>query len=347
MARKPTQAELFDELLARYEQSIAAAFRKAVSDLRDSADLQRLIVALEQGDITGAIEALHLDHRAYADFLEEIRASYIAGGQGAVATMQPVRNRDGTAAVIRFDGRNIRAETWLRDHSSQLVTRTVEDQREAVRNALTRSMERGANPRTAALDIVGRIDPITKTRQGGILGLTVQQEAAVNAARAELNSGDPALLRNYLTRARRDKRFDRSIQKAIDTETPLPAATASKAVVQYKNRLLALRGETIGLTEGLTSLQAAKHEAYRQAAEQGGVSEAAIRRTWRDVGDLRVRHTHRLLDGETVGLHEPFRSPSGALMMYPGDSSLGAPGSETIRCRCDVSYRIDFLANLG
>jgi hypothetical protein len=48
-----------------------------------------------------------------------------------------------------------------------------------------------------------------------------------------------------------------------------------------------------------------------------------------------------------VGLKEPFTSPTGARLMYPGDTSLGAGPAETIQCRCTVSVRIDFLANIG
>lgn len=347
MAHKPSQAQLFEELLARYETHIAEAFRAAVADLRNAADLQRIVSALTAGNINGAIEAMHLSPAAYNDLVETIREAYMAGGAGAVSTMPVIRSADGATAVVRFDGRNPRAEAWLRDHSSTLVTRIVGDQREAVREALAGAMARGANPKTAALDIVGRIDRISGQREGGILGLTGQQAGYVDTARQELASGDPAALRHYLTRTRRDKRFDRTVQKAIAAEAPVPAETINRAVVQYKNRLLVLRGETIGLTEALTSLQSAKQEAYLQAVEQGGLSPSAVRRTWRDAGDGRVRHTHRLLDGDTVGLYEPFRSPSGALLMYPGDVSLGAPAAEVVRCRCDVAYRIDFLANLG
>ena len=59
---------------------------------------------------------------------------------------------------------------------------------------------------------------------------------------------------------------------------------------------------------------------------------------------MRTRLTHAVLDGKTAGLREPFRSPSGAFLMFPGDPS--APGAEIINCRCNLTYRIDFLANI-
>ena len=341
MPRKPTQQQVFDELLTHYEGAIADAFRATVADLRSTADLQRVITALEAGNLSAAVEALHLDPAAYGPLQDAVQASYIAGGTSGAGL---ANSQTDASVVIRFNARNFRAEAWLRDHSSTLVTRIVEDQRTAVRQALAAGMERGVNPKTTALDIVGRVNRATGQREGGILGLTAQQEAFSRSARDELASGDPALLRNYLTRTRRDARFDRSVAKAIRDETPVPADIIGKATERYKARLLELRGTTIGRTEAMASLHAAKQEAYLQAADAGQVSEADVRRVWDSAGDMRVRHTHAILDGETAGLREPFRSVSGALLMYPGDPS--APAAEIIACRCNLTYRIDFLANL-
>jgi hypothetical protein len=341
MPRRLTEQQLFDELLDRYGLRIADAFQAAIDDLRSAADLQRVIAAVEAGNISAAIDALHLDPAAYNSLLDTIRETYTTGGQTAVSYMPAVQG-----VAIRFDVRNFAAEQWLKNHSSTLVTRILDDQRNAVRHALALGMARGANPTTTALDIVGRIDKATGTRQGGLLGLTAQQSSYVENARQELSSGDPEALRSYMGRTLRDKRFDRTIQKAINDGTPVPADIQSKAVRQYGNRLLKLRGDMIGRTESLTALRASKHEAYRQAIASGAISEGAVRRTWRSAGDPRVRHTHQVMNGETVGFSEPFRSPSGARMMFPGDFSLGAGPAETVNCRCDTFYRIDFLANL-
>lgn len=341
MPRKPTQQQLFEALLTQYEGAIADAFRAAVADLRSAADLQRVITALEAGNLSAAVEALHLDPAAYGPLQDAIQASYVAGGTSGAGFANSQTPSD---VVIRFNARNYRAEAWLREHSSTLITRIVEDQRAAVRQALVRGMEKGVNPRTAALDIVGRVNRATGRRESGILGLTAQQEQFASNARDELASGDPAQLRNYLTRTRRDARFDRTIAKAIRDETPVPADIIGKATERYKARLLELRGTTIGRTEALASLHAAKQEAYLQAAEAGQVSEGDIRRVWDSAGDMRVRHTHAILDGKTAALREPFRSVSGALLMYPGDPS--APAAETISCRCNLTYKISFLNSI-
>ncbi len=66
-------------------------------------------------------------------------------------------------------------------------------------------------------------------------------------------------------------------------------------------------------------------------------------RKWRSAGDGRVRHTHIVLNGQEVrGMDLAFQSPSGAMLRYPGDTSLGAGAAEIIGCRCDVEYNFDF-----
>lgn len=343
MAKRPTAQQLFAELEQRYGTAIAEAFLAAIEDLRTSADLQRIVLAIQAGNIEAAIAALNLDAAAFDKLLDAFQQSYVAGGGAAVATM-PGRDASGARMVIRFSGRNPRAESWLREQSSVLVTRILDEQRTAVRQALVAGMEKGTAPRTIGLDIVGRIDKTTGKRAGGVLGLSGPQEQYLRSARAELASSDPADLKQYLTRARRDKRFDRTITKAIRDAQPVPADIQRKAATRYEARLLELRGQTIGRKEAMTSLHAGKHEAYLQAVESRSVAESDIRRTWRSAHDGRVRHTHALLNGDTVGLREAFVSPGGARLMYPGDPS--APASETIGCRCDVNYRIDFLANV-
>lgn len=344
MARTPTPQQLYDELLTRYGQEIADAFEAAIDDLKSAAEIQRLQAAIQTGDINAAIEALHLDAAAYDRMLDQIAAAYGEGGQAATSLL-PKRTQDGVALILRFSARNLRAERWLRDHSSALVTRILDDQRQAVRQALVAGLERGENPRATALDIVGRVDQASGKRVGGVLGLSAPQERYVQSAKAELASSDPALLRNYLTRERRDKRFDRSVAKAIRNGEALPAEIQGKAVIAYERRLLALRGETIGRTEALTSLNASQREALLQAVESGQIAESQIRRVWKATGDLRTRDTHRALNGDSVGLNEAFRSPSGASIRFPGDPE--APAAERCNCRCWIMPRVDWAANIG
>jgi hypothetical protein len=222
------------------------------------------------------------------------------------------------------------------------VTRIVDDQREAIRVALADSLAQGNNPRTTALDIIGRTSRATNSRTGGIIGLTVPQERFVASARQELLSGDPAALRNYLGRERRDKRFDAAVRKAIAEGRALDKEMVNRIVGRYADRLLALRGEMLSRTETMTALSKSRDDAVRQAILSGKVDAAFITKRWRSAGDNRVRHTHRALNNDEVGFYQSFQSPSGATLRFPGDPE--APISETSGCRCTLEYRIDYTA---
>jgi SPP1 gp7 family putative phage head morphogenesis protein len=81
-------------------------------------------------------------------------------------------------------------------------------------------------------------------------------------------------------------------------------------------------------TEGNRTLNAGGFANSQQAESQG----AEIKREWLATLDDRTRATHIGLDGEQVGIDEPF-TINGLTAMYPGDFSDPA---ETINCRCTV-----------
>jgi hypothetical protein len=274
-----------------------------------------------------------------------LRRAYAAGGEATIAALPTLRDPvSGVVAVIRFNVRNPRAEAWIANYAAELVTAITEDQRRGVVQALSAGMEARQNPRTVALDIVGRVNRATGKREGGIIGLTAQQEGFARAATAELRSGDPDLLAHYLTRQARDRRFDNAVKRAIRDGGKLPADIALKASTRYRARLLKVRADSIARTEALAALNGGQYEALQQSVDSGSVKPEMIRRTWMSAKDERVRDTHEEMHGQTVGLHEPFVSPSGATLAYPGDPA--APAAERIQCRCWAMPRIDFLANI-
>ncbi|MNL06050.1 Phage Mu protein F like protein [compost metagenome] len=242
---------------------------------------------------------------------------------------------------FRFDPGNQRAASYIRQFSGNLITGLVDGERQQARNFLADGMARGAHPRVVALDLVGRISRATGNREGGLIGLSGPQRAYVQAARIELASADPELLKQYLTRTRRDRRYDRTVLKAIREGQAIDRDTASLVVTRYSARLVQLRGEVIARTEGLPAIRAAKHEAYQQLVDDGRVAETDIERGWHTTQDGRQRDTHNAMSGQTVrGLSQPFQSPSGALLMFPGDTSLGAGTDEIVACRCDESISV-------
>lgn len=333
----------FEQLLDKYEPLIRDAFLAAIDEIKDQVVLKRLVERLERGDIAGAIDVLQIEAEAFGRLEWAIGDAYNAGGSDMAGSMV-LREPNGSRIAFRFGVRNPEAEAWLRDHSAQLVTRIVDDQREAIRLALTEGLAKGNNPRTTALDIIGRTSRATNSRTGGIIGLTVPQERFVASARQELLSGDPAALLNYLGRERRDKRFDAAVRKAIAEGRALDKEMVNRIAGRYADRLLALRGEMLSRTETMTALSKSRDDAVKQAILSGKVDAAFITKRWRSAGDNRVRHTHRALNNDEVGFYQSFQSPSGATLRFPGDPS--APISETSGCRCTLEYRIDYTAQL-
>jgi len=344
MPRK-TDQQLLDELLAQYEGTIRQAFLEAIEQIKSDIVLRIIIEFLERGDVFGAVDAMQIEAGSFPGLERAFQQAYFGGGQATVDNFPLVKGPDGNRVVFRFGVRNPAGEAFLREHSSTMVTRIAEDQREAIRQHLTTGLEAGRNPRQTALDVVGRVNRATNRREGGIIGLTAPQERYVTAARAELLSTDPKDLTAYLERSRRDKRFDRTVRKAIKEGKSVDAAMVDKIVGRYSDRLLDLRGEMLARTETLTALNKARDDAIRQQIAEGKIDAQDIQKIWRSAHDARVRLTHAVLDGKTAPMDGVFHSPSGAVLMHPGDPK--APALETVGCRCVLEYRVDWIGALA
>lgn len=215
----------------------------------------------------------------------------------------------------------------------------TEDQRAAIRETIAAGLAAGRNPRAVAFDLAGRLDRVTGKRIGGIIGLTSRQAEYVRAAREQLLTGDS----EYFKRALRDKRFDRSVRRAFDAGRGLSASDADAITGRYSDRLLSHRAEVIARTESIAALHAGQVEGMQQVIDGGKVRADQVTKIWDATGDKRTRHTHLAMDGQSVGFGQPFVSPSGAMMMYPHDTSLGAPASEIVQCRCFMQIRVRYL----
>lgn len=338
-----TLKQILDALLDRLQPVIRDAFYAAVADVTDEVILKDLIAAIELNDYQRAFKTLGMSDASMRPITAALENVFEQGGVAVGGTFPKVLNTtEFGRTIFRFDVRNSRAERWLRDQSSSLITRIQEDARVNIMNALTINLGAGNNPRRTALDIVGRVNPATGKREGGIIGLTQDQELWVRNARNDLET----LNSRYMTRLRRDKRFDSIVQNAIDTKTPIPQETIDKLLIRYKNSLLKLRGENVGRTETIQSLNRSQYEATKQAIDMGAANPSDVQREWDDAGDKRVRHSHHKMNGQRVGIDEPFVTPGGEMLMFPGDNSLGASAKELINCRCRVRMRINWLAGI-
>lgn len=330
----------FKAQLERLRPGMARAFFEAVADIRSTAQLSVLEDAIRRGDVAAALRALQLGAEFYAPLDRAISDSFLQGALWQVAQLPGKPLPGGAGLTMRFNGRNERAEQWTRTAAARLVREISEDQAAAIRQTILAGLESGRNPRSLAQDIVGRTEG--NQRVGGIVGLTRYQAGHVTRMRAEL--ADPERVADALRRARRDRRFDPAIRAAIREGRALSQADINRIAGRYSERLLALRGETIGRTETLRALNAGRAEAMQQLIDSGQVPVSAVTKIWRATPSGRTRDTHMGLDGQEVRFDAPFRSESGALMNYPGDPSLGAGPEELINCRCSFNTRVNYAA---
>ena len=91
-----------------------------------------------------------------------------------------------------------------------------------------------------------------------------------------------------------------------------------------KDRAIMLACNEANYVGNDTDYNIAKYQGYRH-------------KKWLTMKDEKVRFTHSLADGQTVGIDDYFNI-GGYEMLYPMDTSQGAPIDETANCRCSVAY---------
>lgn len=335
-----------ETLLDRLEKEapkVSRAFAVAINKRLRTINLNTLTDALERGDIGAVFELLDLSAGHFSNLAIALTATYAAGGEfghreierQAVKAKFPI-------PVPEFNVQHPRARAWLEQQSSRLVREVTEGQRDAIRTAIAWHFDNNVSGRAAALDIVGRINKVTKRREGGIIGLTDAQSKWANNAKDELKGG-PGDLRKYLQRERRDKRFDPIVKKAIKEKTPLSPAKVNQIAGRYKVRLLEFRGKMVARQETMSALQASKNEGLDQLIGSGMVQTQDVIRTWDAAADMDTRPHHAVMDGQRRIQGEPFISGIGGLLLYPTDTSLGATAADVINCRCLVHESINFI----
>lgn len=336
----------FLELDIAQRKEISDAFLKAFRRAANRAAPRELVSAINQKDVEAIMGLLGLNAQSFAELQLEIFEAYLLGGKDALSSVpKPKRRRVKNEALginLGFNGRHPRAEAFAQSVGSGLITEITDGQRTLIQQAIDRSLTAGQGPLATAVDLVGRVNPTTGQRVGGLIGLTTQQASYVDNARGELLRLDM----NYFNRARRDRRYDSAVREAMRTGKPLSQSQIDNISARYSDRLLKYRGEVIGRTESINALRAGRHEGYHQLAESGEVRPEQIIRVWDATGDAKTRPDHLAMDGQEIkGFTDPFRAPDGSTLMFPGDTSSGAGGDQTIQCRCFERIEIDYLAD--
>lgn len=315
-----------------YLESIRAAVDAAVI-----AEVERLIA---EDDEQGLVALLSLG--ALAAFAEAMRGAFLAGGRlemVAIVIPAPLRREIGRK---EFDPSTQQAQARIAQQVEQVRQVSADGVRDAIRAVMGNRRTIGGPQRTArqaALDLVGRTSPQTGRRIGGVLGLPGNMAQYVVNARHQLLSGDPEQMAKYFGRTRRDRRFDGIVRRALEAGKPVAAADVDKIAGRYSERLLKTHVEMLTKTAAAESFNAGRDQAWEQLVSQG-LDRSKIEKEWRDRADEKVRNSHRHMRGQTVILGQAFRTNSGALLRYPGDSALGAGYDEIANCRCYLIYHL-------
>ncbi len=329
-----------DKLIDYWDLELRAAFLEAIQNIRDKAQIEQMVRALDRGDVDAALRAVNLDPANFRPWDKTLFDAFEAGGN-ATASGFPLLGAPGELRLVfQFNVRNPVAEAWISQFSSQSVVEILDDQRNMIREFLRAGLEKGNNPRTVALDLVGRIGS-SGVREGGTIGLTSSQADWVRNYAEELASDNPKVA---LTRLLRDKRFDKTVINAADSDTPLTVDQIQKMVGAYTNRALRYRAENIARTEAMSSLHEAQAQAIRQAVESGAIAASAVSFIWNTAEDSRVRDSHDTMDKQKQPMGRKFVTGNGVLLEYPGDPS--GPPEEIINCRCWREPDVDFLAGV-
>lgn len=331
-------ATTLEQLYLLQIPEVQTLFISAIENIVDRAVINDMIEAIENNDIEALYQASGFTPALLNPIIKKIEEIY---EETASITLGAWPKR--LHAV--FNMRNTKVEDELRDYSSNFITNITDEAKAVIRFQLTEGMARGDNPRETALNIVGRVNSITKKREGGVIGLSSNQAKWVMNARNYLENLDE----KYFTLGLRDKRFDSIVRKAIENGKNLTKDEISKLITAYERKALKYRGDAIARTETMQAINRGEYASIQQNIEEGLINEKQVRKWWDDTGDGRTRLTHLSLGKKynrknTIAFNEPFVSVSGSKLLYPGDRSLGASLREIVHCRCKAQYDIDFLA---
>lgn len=321
------------EILAAIDGMAPALQRAYLEQIRaavDAAVITEVEQLIAQQDDAGLVTLL--SPGAFAALLEAVRAAYIKGGTLVVIKMPGGRK-------VQFDQHAEAAQRWLNQNAADLTGTIARQQAEAIRVMTAAGRAAGRTPRQIALDVVGRRNERTGRRQGGVLGLSAPEAQAIATTREQLRSGVAERMRQYLAKADRDRRLDGIVERAIEQGRPVTVTDAQRITTAYAAAKVDKHALLVGKAQAHEALNAGFNRLHGQVLE-GPVKPRSVEKIWRNKGDLRVRHAHVTLGGVRVSFNQPFQSPTGARLNYPGDKTLGASWADLANCRCTVSYRV-------
>ncbi len=311
------ELDRLDELLTKQEKKFARAIRDYLAVINSEPIAGLIADLIERGQTEDAIQFLASYVNQIADVVPSIWQEV---GQDAAREFPKIL--PAVAVGISFDVTFPRAAELIRANRLLFIRNFSDAQRTAVRQALARSMMTGAGPAETARAFRGAV------------GLAPIQERAVANYRRLLEN----LNRQALDRELRDRRFDPTVERAIENDRPLTGRQIDTMVDRYRARMIMMRTENIARTEAHDAFSRARQEALDQMIEQTGIDRDRVRRIWNATRDDRTRDWHASMQGQERGIVEPFEDGLGNALRWPGDRQ--APPETTISCRCTTTWRL-------
>lgn len=312
------------DIAKRFEPKIRDGLLAAFTELKGDINMSALERALRTRGIQGAYQVLadlQIEGVVEKHIVDDLNNAIAESGR---FTIGAIPKSAITSVPFRYNIINPATAESITRYEFNLIRMIGANTREAIRNSLEADQITGVNPRRTAVNF------------RSTLGLTPKQELAVRNYRNNLENLD----RDALNRQLRDRRFDRSVIRAIDSDTPLKRSQIDRFTDRYRERFIKYRSEVIARTESLRATSVGEYTGLIQGVNEGSIDRDKVRRFWIFTKDSRTRSSHRmipLLNPDGVAIDQPFTTPLGPLR-FPRDPEGSA--ANTIQCRCRVSYRI-------
>lgn len=291
---------------------IAAAMLRAFVVLREILPEAQLAQIIAAGNVEVLMRTMLSDPTLDSVFLpvrEKIRSG-VASNIKYFARDIPRGNTPKTLTVA-FDSLNPRIIDAVRSLDTRVINTLKGDVRETVRAFVENGLRDGVNPRAVARQL------------HEVVGLAPHQEKAVANFQKALETGDL----KALSRKLRDKRFDRTLRKALGKDgTGLSPEQIKKMTDIYRKRMIAHNAETNARTAALDSMKLGQRLSMEDAIAKGVYTREKLMKQWSGVMDSRERPEHRAMEGEIVHFDQPFSN--GQII----------PGETDYNCRCFARY---------
>lgn len=295
------------------EPDVSRAILQAWDELRRSlslAELEQLIRSASPERLLSEVLSPQELDRLFADLRIELQRAL------EEAARHHARVIPGVAPRTVFGVLNPHVLAAVQALDDRVVSELKRELRASFRGALLEGLEAGHGPRVIA------------RRARDSIGLAPNQRAAVRNFRQLLIKGD----RNALRRKLRDRRFDRTLDRALGARgTGLGRAQIDRMAEAYERRMIAHNAELNARTASVDAMKMGQRLSWEEAILRGTVPRERLMRRWAAVGgplgDGRNRPEHLAMHGERRQFDEPY------------SNGQTVPGEDEFNCRCiEVFY---------